>query len=322
MNKEDYTNQDVFQFVIPSLVGILLLMTPFTYEGSTTVAVSVLSNWIYQGIDRVVPIPYLILCIITLSFLISIVGSQFKPKFLKEHPLLNEVGHISWFWMVVRAIGMLFAWLTAFKLGPEVIWSESTGGLILNDLIGGLFTIFLVAAFILPFLTEFGLLEFVGVYLTKIMRPLFDLPGRSAVDCVASWVGDGTIGVTLTSSQYEQGYYTEKEASIIATTFSAVSITFCLVVLQNVDLTDYFGFYYLTVVLSGICCALIIPHLPPLSRKSEQRLAHPEDLDGDVIPDGYSRSQWALRLAIRKAKKMAVSGLISIGLSKLSLIYG
>ncbi|MGY4104362.1 YjiH family protein [Ignavigranum ruoffiae] len=303
MNKEDYTNQDVFQFVIPSLVGILLLMTPFTYEGSTTVAVSVLSNWIYQGIDRVVPIPYLILCIITLSFLISIVGSQFKPKFLKEHPLLNEVGHISWFWMVVRAIGMLFAWLTAFKLGPEVIWSESTGGLILNDLIGGLFTIFLVAAFILPFLTEFGLLEFVGVYLTKIMRPLFDLPGRSAVDCVASWVGDGTIGVTLTSSQYEQGYYTEKEASIIATTFSAVSITFCLVVLQNVDLTDYFGFYYLTVVLSGICCALIIPHLPPLSRKSEQRLAHPEDLDGDVIPDGYSRSQWALRLAIRKAKK-------------------
>ena len=107
--------------------------------------------------------------------------------------------------MVVRAIGMLFAWLTAFKLGPEVIWSESTGGLILNDLIGGLFTIFLVAAFILPFLTEFGLLEFVGVYLTKIMRPLFDLPGRSAVDCVASWVGDGTIGVTLTSSQYEQG---------------------------------------------------------------------------------------------------------------------
>ena len=154
------------------------------------------------------------------------------------------------------------------------------------------------------------------------MRPLFDLPGRSAVDCVASWVGDGTIGVTLTSSQYEQGYYTEKEASIIATTFSAVSITFCLVVLQNVDLTDYFGFYYLTVVLSGICCALIIPHLPPLSRKSEQRLAHPEDLDGDVIPDGYSRSQWALKLAIRKAKKMAVSGLILIGPSKLSLIYG
>ncbi len=93
------------------------------------------------------------------------------------------------------------------------------------------------------------------------------MPGRSSIDCVASWVGDGTIGgVALTNKQYEEGYYTSKEAAIIATTFSAVSITFCLVILEQVDLVHLFGIYYLTVVITGIAAAIIMPKIPPLSK--------------------------------------------------------
>lgn len=44
----------------------------------------------------------------------------------------------------------------------------------------------------------------------------------------------------LTLNQYEGGYYTAKEASIIATLFSAVSITFALVVLDQVGMVQYF----------------------------------------------------------------------------------
>ena len=39
------------------------------------------------------------------------------------------------------------------------------------------------------------------------MRPLFNLPGRSGIDCLASWVGDGSVGIILTSKQYEGGHY-------------------------------------------------------------------------------------------------------------------
>ena len=84
------------------------------------------------------------------------------------------------------------------------------------------------------------------------MRPLFKVPGRAAVDCITSWIGDGTLGVMLTCNQYEGGYYSAKEASIIATLFSAVSITFTLVVLDTVGLLDYFGIYYLIVCFVGI----------------------------------------------------------------------
>lgn len=72
------------------------------------------------------------------------------------------------------------------------------------------------------------------------MRPVFRLPGRSSIDCVASWLGDGTIGVLLTSKQYEEGYYTKREAAIIGTTFSVVSITFSLVVISQVNLGHMF----------------------------------------------------------------------------------
>lgn len=40
------------------------------------------------------------------------------------------------------------------------------------------------------------------------MRPLFTLPGRSTVDNLASFIGDGTVGVLITSRQYERARYT------------------------------------------------------------------------------------------------------------------
>ena len=193
--------------------------------------------------------------------------------------------------------------MTAFKVGPEIIYSPDTGGLILFDLIGGLFTIFLVAGFILPFLTEFGLLEYIGVFLTSVMRPVFNLPGRSAIDCLASWIGDGTIGVTLTNKQYEEGYYTAREAAVISTTFSAVSITFCLVVLENVGLTDYFGKFYLTVAVAGIVAALIVPRIHPLAGKEDKYKTKEVKAQAENIPHGFSKNEWALQLAVKKAEK-------------------
>lgn len=293
----------VMKFVIPSLIGILLLMTPFkTADGGSTVAVSVISTAINNGINKIIPIHYIALACISISCFLALAYKLFKPDFIEKSAILKEVADIGNFWLFARLVGLVIGFMTAFKIGPEIIYSDATGGLILYDLIGGLLTIFLVAGFILPFLTEFGILEFVGIFLSKIMRSVFKLPGRSAVDCVASWIGDGTIGVTLTSKQYEEGNYTEKEASIIATTFSAVSITFCMVVLENVGMVNRFGTFYLTVAVAGIVAALIVPRIPPLSRKRDVRLKEPENGNEEVVPDNFTRLEWATQIAILKAE--------------------
>ena len=226
---------------------------------------------------------------------------------MTSKPALAEMLDVSIVWVVIRILGLIFGLAVAFgekwSFVPPIIYHEDTGGLIFYDLIIGLFTIFIVAGFILPFLTEFGLLEYVGVFFTKIMRPIFKLPGRSAVDCVASWIGDSTIGVTLTNKQYEEGYYNAREAAVIATTFSAVSITFCLVVVSNIDMMNKFGFFYLTTAVAGIVCALILPRIPPLSLKPETYHTGKSMDTGEAIPAGFTRHQWGMHLAVKKANE-------------------
>lgn len=292
---------EIARFAIPSFLGIFLLMTPLIIDGRQTVLVSILSKKVNSMINGMIPVSLLVLIFITISTMTTVLFKLSRPKAIDKNDYWKKIFDVSWFWTSARILGMIIAYMVYFNLGPEIVWSDYTGGLILFDLICGLFTIFLIAGFILPLLTDFGLLEYIGVYLTAFMRPLFGLPGRSAIDCIASWVGDGTIGVALTNRQYTEGYYTAKEAAVIGTTFSAVSITFCLVVLENIGMLDYFGQYYLAVTVSGIAAALIVPRIPPLSLKKDEYLHGVKKETGDVIPEGMSRNQWGLTLAIEKA---------------------
>src|SRR5699024_12722689 len=103
-----------------------------------------------------------------------------------------------------------FVTLMFFIIGSYEIMSEDTVTNIL-DFVTTLIAIFLFAGYVLPLLLDFGLLELFGIIMKKIMRPIFTLPGRSSIDSLVSWLGDGTIGVMLTNKQYEEGYYTKRE---------------------------------------------------------------------------------------------------------------
>lgn len=299
--KNKYSLVDYLRFIIPSVIGILLLMFPFQYQGKTTIVVALLAGKMTSGLESI--LPTVVLIFITFTGIVTVIYKLFKPAFIENNEFLNGIFNVSSFWAVVRVIGLILSFLVYFQIGPEWIWSEDTGGLILYDLILTLFSMFLFAGFLLPFLTDFGLLEFVGALVTPIMRPVFQLPGRSSIDCIASWVGDGTIGVALTNRQYEEGYYTAKESAIIATTFSAVSITFCLVVLNQVGLVHLFGIYYFTIVLAGIVAAIIMPKIPPLSRKPDTYYTGKKMDIGEDVPKGFTNFEWGTYLAIEKAEK-------------------
>lgn len=304
--KNQYSILNYLKFIIPSVIGILLLMVPFQYEGKTTIFVALLASSLTENLKNILPL--IILLFIAFTNFLTIFNKIAKPNFIKKNDFLKEIAEVNLFWAVVRFIGLIFAFSVFFELGPEWIWSADTGGHVLNDLILGLFSIFLFAGLILPFLTDFGMLEFVGVLLTPVMRPLFGLPGRSSVDAVASWIGDGTIGVSLTNKQYKEGFYTEREASVISTTFSAVSITFSLVVLEQVGLVSLFGPYYLTILISAVVAAIIIPKLPPLSNKEDRYYDGVKKDIGEDIPDGYSNFEWANELALNRAEESFHAG--------------
>lgn len=136
--------------------------------------------------------------------------------------------------------------------------------------------------------------------LTKIMRPLFKLPGRSSVDCITSWLGDGTIGVLLTSKQYEEGFYSQREACVISTTFSVVSITFSFVIISQVGLSHMFIPFYLTVMISGIIAAIVLPRTWPLKYIPNKYHNGVQPKSTEKIPNGYTPFTFGLDLAIKK----------------------
>src|SRR5699024_7416606 len=226
--------------------------------------------------------------IIIIAAVCSTIGWLTKGKVYEKTPFFKQLFTTSTFWTITRIVAAIFAILVYFNIGHEAIYGELTGGTLLDGLLHTLFAVFLFAGIFLPLLTNFGLLEFFGSLMTNIMRPLFRLPGRSSIDALASWVGDGTIGVLLTSKQYEEGFYTKREAVVIGTTFSIVSITFSLVVLAEVDLAHMFIPFYLTITAAGFVAALIMPRIPPLSRKVDNYIDGRTDVIDESIPAGYN----------------------------------
>ncbi len=304
---ETKSGKKIAGFLVPSIIGIILFMIPVKYNGEWTVTVKIIADYIGGWLSGILPI--LCVIIITVSAVLSLIALA-KPKFIVENHLLKDTFAVSPIWVIVRIVGAVFIWMTYLGLGTEgakdivsMITDGGAGGFVLSDLLTVLVIIFLIAALLLPLLLDFGLLEYVGALLTKIMRPVFKIPGRAAVDCITSWIGDGTLGVMLTCNQYEGGYYSEREASVIATTFSAVSITFSIVVLQQVDMMEYFGIYYLLICLVGIVCAIIVPRIPPLSLKKDRYVVEGKAMP-DTLPAPYKTShEYGIDLAMKKVSE-------------------
>lgn len=304
MMKKKFPLSTWLLFIVPSLLGITLFMIPMKFsDGSTSIPVAHFADLLMNVIQSYMPLIGTIVMTISAIIGIFFLIRSGKPT---KYKTLNSLFNVTPFWVGTRILAAVFAFLVFFKIGPEAIWSGDTGGLLLSKegLVTMLFTVFLFAGFLLPLLLNFGLLEFFGTLMVKIMRPLFKLPGRSSVDALTSWIGDGTIGVLLTSRQYEEGHYTQKEAAIIGTTFSVVSITFTIVILKTVGLEDYFLPFYGTVALIGFILAFIMPRIYPLAQKKDVYIDGSKPTkDAESIPEGYTAFTLGTERALEKAEQ-------------------
>jgi len=322
-HRSHYTWRTWFTFLVPSLIGVFLFMTPISTSQGMTIPIAVMAKAVQTMMfGSAQAIIALIICI---TGVISVITKAFKPAAICNSPLLKHLFDVSWTWLVVRLFGMAFVLMTHLSVGSEMITSANTGALVLNDLLPVLFSVFILAGLLLPLLINFGLLELAGTLMTKVMRPVFGVPGRSAVDCTASWLGDGSVGILMTARQYDQKHYTQREAAIIGTTFSAVSITFSLVVLGQVKLEYLFAPFYATVCLAGIVAAIIVPRLPPLRFKKDVLIDGSEpDRDGETIPGNKTLFGHSLDVALAKANNSTgVKGTIKEGVhNALDMVFG
>lgn len=324
---QPYNLRQFLIFLIPSLLGVLLFLTPIVYEEKVTIGLGVMADALKAAVND--HLPAIATALLILSAVLGVLGSLLKPRWVTERRALNDLFNLHPLWLGLRVLGGLFAAMTFWQFGPEWVWNANTGGVVLKDLAPVLITFFLVAGLILPLLTDYGLMEFIGTIVRNVFRRIFGLPGRSAIDAIASWLGSGTVGVLITAQQYQKGFYSAREAAVIATNFSIASIAFSLLITSFMKIDHLFVPFYLTVVVAGLAAAIITPRIPPLSWKKDDYVAGVGKQIQEDVPAGTSLLRWSLLQAVQRANanpspaqmvKIGVHNVVDIWLGLLPLV--
>jgi nucleoside recognition membrane protein YjiH len=247
---------NIIKFVGYSLIGIFMFFITITINGKKTI-----------------PIDHLVTALKGLSAsgagiygLVVIILGGIYP-FYKKTWNKNKVTLV---FSLLKVLGIAIGFMAFFKVGPSFLFEEDMVPFLFNILVISVGIIVPVGSVFLAFLVGYGLMEFIGVIMKPVMRPIWKTPGQSAVDAVASFVGSYSIGLLITNRVYKEGKYTTKEASIIATGFSTVSATFMIVVAKTLGIMDLWTKYFLvTLVITFIVTAITV-RIRPLSKKSDK----------------------------------------------------
>ncbi|MBQ3201727.1 MAG: YjiH family protein [Clostridia bacterium] len=309
-NKSGISKKSLWTFIIGSLLGFVLFLLPVKGAESITVVTGLLSDWLSGTFyDVIMYFSVGALCIVSV---LTLIGTLFKPDFITKNAKFSEWFITSPLYLVSRVLGTVVLLMCVFGFGPEFITSPATGGSMVGIAVPLIATV-LAVAFFMPLLTDFGLMEIVGVATRKIVRPLFKVPGRSAIDLLSSWFGAANTAVLLTRGQYKKGYYTMREAASIMTNFSLVNIPFCLIVAQTTEMQQYFVPMYLMVCLIGIILAIVVVRIPPLTLIPNEYAPGVEKQEDEMIPEGMKPMQYAVKIASERASKNTLKGVLKDG---------
>lgn len=307
----------VLKFAIPSLLGAALFLIPMKINGEFVLGVSILCDIIQGWMNPFVDMLALIL--LGTSAIVPILAKIFKPGIIMNHKTMRSLFDVSYVIIAVRAVGFAYLVCYLFKVGPEFIWSDTTGGEAYN-IVSTILTLMVGTSLLISLLTDFGIMDYAGILVRRFMRPLFTLPGRASLDCIASWVGSSLTGALLTSTQYKDGYYTKREACVIMTCFSTAAFSFIFILTRVCGLEAYFLPSVLTIYAAVIPCAILLPRVYPLSKQKDEYSKEQPEIR-EKIPQGMSKSRWALQCAVEKADEMTVKKFLVKGVQTIASVW-
>lgn len=183
----------IIKFLFYSILGIIAFLAPVTIGGESSILMGHIKSIVIDGYSE--SIKYLIVFVSLITITGTVIGKikkQFKNSVLQELFICGPING------AVRIGGSIFFLMVHFGVGPKAVLDPNTGGMMAGDLLPSLMVTFCVGVILMPLLTSFGLVEFVGVLIAPFMRKVFKVPGYAAVDAIASFLGDGTIGIVVT----------------------------------------------------------------------------------------------------------------------------
>ena len=301
----------IFKFLFYSILGVIAFLAPITIGGESSILMGHIKSIIIDGYIEQIRVLVIIASVTTVvGTIIGFIKKDFKNKYLKEFFICGPINGVA------RILGGIFFLMVHYGIGPAIILDPNTGGMMANDLLPSLMVTFCVGVMLMPLLTAFGLVEFIGVLIAPFMRKVFKVPGYAAIDAIASFLGDGTIGIVVTDEQYQKGYYTQREAVIIATSFSIVGISFAAVVSDLLKLSDRFIIFYATIAFSTVIAGIIIARLPLKKFKNEYYMG--KNFAGE---EGSTSFVVAIKKATEVANKAKEIEILLDSIKKVGILY-
>ncbi|MBR5268442.1 MAG: YjiH family protein, partial [Lachnospiraceae bacterium] len=310
--EKKYTNtSNLIKFLLGSGFGVLMFLVPIPQGDSFTTLLDYLKTFVKNLFGG--SLPYILTVIMVIAAVMSLYDYFCKPDWIRNNHYLKKAFSTTPFYLVSKVIGAIVTIMVVFNCGPEFITSIDTGATIV-DLCCTLLCIVVSFSFVLPFLTDCGIMEFLGVITRPVVRPLFGVPGRASVDLIASWFGASNAAVILTREQYMKGFYTKKEAGYIMTNFSLVSIPFCLLIANTVGISHVFPAMYLCVCVVGIVLAIIIRRLPPISTMPDTYKEQVGSQINEDVPKNVNMFEYAIESSCKRASTLSLKDIVSSGL--------
>ncbi len=300
----------IILLLIGGAIGIFVFFGSITINGKSTVVFSLLYNK-FVGLFGVYA--YWIIAALIIGNLCLHIYYQYINKHKSTSRLAGTYENDNVIFTILYALATFYAVMYALYMtvpgfvGWDVITSSATGGSIFPPIVLGVLGIILVGAICMPFLLNYGVLEIVGVLLEPLMRPLFKIPGKAALDCTTSFVTSSSMGVLITNRLWKMNVYTEKEMCAIMTGFSAVSIGFAYLVIDTAGCGDLFAKIYIISFLMVFLMAPIMVRIPPLSRKRDVYHSGREQTERDRKEAARYTIQTLPRGCSRAVKRAAIS---------------
>lgn len=259
LTREEIKSQrgtSMWKFFLYSGLGVIIFFIPITLFDKSSILLDHLVTAIQQGVGE--NIKYYTLLIIIIGAILPFTNGRWNKSLFDS------------FFTLFKVLGVVIGVMVVFNVGPKFVLAENIGPFLFNSLAINLSLLIPIGGAALALLVGYGLLTLLGILMEPIMRPVFKTPGRSAIDAVASFVGSYSVGLLITNRIYKEGLYNRKEALIVATGFSTVSVTFMVVVARTLDLMDHWLLYFwITFIVTFLVTAISV-HFPPIRGQKKE----------------------------------------------------
>ncbi|MFA0814451.1 MAG: YjiH family protein [Anaerofustis sp.] len=256
-NNKSYSTKNVLTFFLYSTAGIIMFFVKLPFGGEPQIPI----NWIvnFFKIHSAAYLPYFVLIVSAYGVYRAIAKQKISEKSATDI-----------LFSILKIIGLILIVFCVFGFGPDLILREDIGPNVLNILGITVSLTVLVGSAVLPLLLDYGLANAFGVLLRPIMRPVFKVPGKTAIVALTAYLSNYSLGHIGIDKMYTHGEVTAKEAVIVATGFSTASVVNYMVFAQMLGIMDQWGKFFLVITFITFLITAITVRLYPIKNKPNE----------------------------------------------------